>query len=117
MFLTVPPSLTTRPSDQTLIENQEVKFLCAAIGNPTPTITWIRDGNTLAEGETLSLKTNRSHSGKYWCSASNGLGAAVNASADLDVQCKYGNVVAMSAIDKYVSNTYYALLSFNMREI
>ena len=40
-------------------------------------------------GNTLSFETNRNHSGKYWCSAENGLSSAVNASASLDVQCKY----------------------------
>ena len=43
----------------------------------------------MSQGDTLSLKTNRNDSGKYWCSVENGLGITVNASAILDVQCKY----------------------------
>ena len=62
---------------------------CSAIGNPVPKITWIKDGKTLELGETLSFKALRNQSGKYWCSADNGLGEAVNASADIDVQCKH----------------------------
>ena len=42
----------------------------------------------MGEGDTLSFVTNRNQSGDYWCSADNGLNATVNASANLDVQCK-----------------------------
>ena len=89
IFDTVPPSLTTKPSDQTVIENQELTFHCTATGNPTAKITWLKDGKTVAQGETLSFKPNRSHAGKYLCLAENGLDVTVNATADLDVHCKY----------------------------
>lgn len=89
ILLTVPPSLTTKPSDQTVIENQEVTLQCTATGNPTPTIKWVKDGKTVVEGDTLSFKANRNHSGKYWCTAENGLEITVNTSAYLDVQCKF----------------------------
>ena len=62
-------------------------FYCAAIGNPVPQIVWMKNGNVEGFEETLSFEAKRSHSGEYWCSASNGLGEAANASADLDVQC------------------------------
>ena len=85
----VLPSLTTRPSNQTVLEASNVTFHCTAIGNPVPKVTWTKDGKTLASGETLSIKTNRNASGVYWCSADNGLNSTINASAHLDVQCKY----------------------------
>ena len=54
-----------------------------------PKISWIKDGEAVASGDTLSfINTNRNQSGKYWCLAENGLNLTVNASADLDVQCK-----------------------------
>ena len=43
----------------------------------------------MATGERLRFEANRNNSGKYWCSADNGLSAADNASANLDVQCKF----------------------------
>jgi len=65
-----------------------VTFHCAAIGNPTPNIKWIKDGTTVGNEDILSFKAKRGDSGKYWCTADNGLGATVNTSAYLDVQCK-----------------------------
>lgn len=84
-----PPSLTTKPSDQTVTENDEVTFHCTAIGNPVPEISWTKDGKTVGQGNTLRFEASRDHSGEYWCSADNGLSDAVNSNADLDVQCEY----------------------------
>ena len=95
MFLTnisfpiiVSPSLITRPANKTVVEGDQATFHCAATGNPTPNIKWVRDGKTVATGDTLSFETNKNHSGKYWCLAENGLNSTVNASAYLDVQCE-----------------------------
>ena len=51
----------------------------------------------MAKGDTLSFETNRNQSGKYWCSAENGLNSTVNASAILDVQCKLIELVLWQA--------------------
>ena len=91
MYLSVlvSPSLTTRPSDKTVLEAANVTFHCNAIGNPVPKISWVKDGEAVASGDTLSIiNTKRNQSGKYWCLAENGLNMTANASADLDVQCK-----------------------------
>ena len=88
----VAPSLISTPADQTVIEGTKTSFFCNASGNPSPKITWSKDGEILTEGETLSFEANRNQSGEYWCSAENGLSVAVNASAHLDVQCKYSVV-------------------------
>ena len=57
-----------------------------------PKITWIKDGTSEGEGDTLSFGAVRSKTGRYWCLAENGLDT-VNASAYLDVQCKCDNMV------------------------
>ena len=79
--------------DQTVRENEETTFYCSATGNPTPKVTWLLDGKTVASGETFKFVANRTQSGQYWCSVENGLNAMINASAQLDVQCKFKNVV------------------------
>lgn len=66
-----------------------VTFLCSAIGNPPPRITWTKDSETVGTEDTLSFVTDRNQSGEYWCSADNGMNTTVRASANLDVQCKY----------------------------
>ena len=91
-FVSVAPSLITTPADQTVLEPATATFHCNATGNPTPKITWIKDGKTMGQEETLIIEANRNHSGKYWCSAENGLNSTVNASANLDVQCKLNKV-------------------------
>lgn len=76
-----------------MVENDEATFHCTAIGNPVPDIIWIKDGKTVGARDTLTFTALRRHSGKYWCSVDNGLGEAVNASVDLDVQCEYGIIL------------------------
>lgn len=88
-FVAVAPSLTTAPSNQTVLESDEGTFQCIATGNPTPKITWTKDGMTVGSGEILRFPVSRNQSGKYWCSAENGFKATVNASAYLDVHCKW----------------------------
>ena len=70
-------------------EDNEARFHCSAIGNPPSTITWMKDGKTVAQGDELSFTAKRNQSGEYRCSADNGLGVNITASASLDVQCKF----------------------------
>ena len=84
----VPPSFINVPSDKTVTESDETTFYCKATGNPTPKITWIKDGKTVSSGDTFKFVANRNDSGQYWCTAENGLNVVINVSASLDVQCK-----------------------------
>ena len=58
-------------------------------GKPTPNVTWIKDGKIVGSGYMLTITAYKNQSGKYWCSAYNGLGERVNASANLNVQCEF----------------------------
>ena len=88
VIVLVPPSFTNTPFNQAVTEEEQTTFTCTAAGNPAPNITWIKDGKTVGTGQTLTLETHRNQYGEYWCSAENGVGLAINASAYLDVQCK-----------------------------
>ena len=83
------PSFVFKPTNETVIEGELAIFSCDAIGNPTPKITWIKDGKTVDKGDTISFEAFRNQSGEYWCLAENELNETVNTSAYLDVQCKY----------------------------
>lgn len=85
----VPPKIIARPSNQIVLENEEVKLHCAAISNPVPKILWIKDGITIGTGENLMLKAWRNASGTYTCMAKNLLNATEISNAHVDVQCKY----------------------------
>ena len=88
-YISVLPIFTRRPSDQNVKEGEETTFYCTATGNPQPKITWFKDEMTVGMGETFKVIGHKNHSGKYWCSADNGLGLAINDSAYLNVLCKY----------------------------
>ena len=92
LSFSVPPSFKSKPSNQTVKEGDEAIFDCTARGNPTPKITWQKDGKPVASGDSYKFTANRNQSGQYWCSAENGLGLAINMSAYLDVQCKYASI-------------------------
>lgn len=49
----------------------------------------MKNGKTVGSGETLSFETSRNQSGKYLCSADNGIDKSASASAYLNVHCKY----------------------------
>ena len=77
------------PSDQTVMEEDQVMFNCSATGSPVPNITWIKDGKTVGEGDVFSFEATRGHSGIYRCLADNGIEKNIETSFLFNVQCKY----------------------------
>ena len=73
------------------MEGNSLTLHCNATGNPTPNITWTKDGNAtvLYQGETYSIvNIQRQAAGDYTCTACNGLGEKKNATAAVIVHCE-----------------------------
>ena len=89
--LTVPPTfLKTPTSIEVSVSDREVLFRCVATGQPTPTITWRKDGEPLqqdhrhimSEGGTLSIIDPKfDDEGNYECVAQNSAGEIVSKAA------------------------------------
>ena len=84
----VPPTFTQAPTNSTATENTRHTLTCAATGDPTPMITWSRDGTTRSTQGTLVFPLIfRSDTGQYTCTASNSAGR-ISGTIFLDVLCK-----------------------------
>ena len=83
-----------------VIEGNDLLLTCNATGNPTPSISWTKDGSlinasgdpriSITEQNTMLRITNvsRADDGQYRCVASNSLGNATSNAASPDVQSK-----------------------------
>ena len=94
--LTDPPEFNNVSSDVVVVEGDpSITLECIADGEPTPTITWTKvyahgsDSVVLGTGNQFFLGTNRNNSGKYRCTAYNGMGTAPNRTVKVEVNCKY----------------------------
>lgn len=85
--IAVPVNITAPPASKQTIRASTVRFNCTASGNPTPTITWYKNGNPLAlagrivvrasanGGERMELlirSVTSADTGIYQCFAHNG---------------------------------------------
>ncbi|XP_036340364.1 lachesin-like [Rhagoletis pomonella] len=89
---TVPPDILDYPTstDMVIREGSNVTLKCAAVGSPTPTITWRREGGEpiplpnnseviAYNGSYLTIsKVKRLNMGAYLCIASNGIPPTVS---------------------------------------
>ena len=74
----------------TVNETKPVVLSCDASGFPEPSFTWTKDGQEVSQSEQLNIqKSNRSDTGMYVCTASNGVGQDKTAQAYVTVQCKF----------------------------
>ncbi|XP_077540880.1 cell adhesion molecule Dscam1-like isoform X2 [Haemaphysalis longicornis] len=71
----VPVKWVQEPHDVSLRESENTTLVCDATGIPKPSISWEREGTVLsATGSALRLsKLSKSDSGRYKCTADNGL--------------------------------------------
>ena len=67
-------------------EGTSVTLKCGVTGNPVPTVTWTKNGETLQNGQSITVyNINRFHAGEYTCTAENGIGAPDSAVITMDV--------------------------------
>ena len=64
---------------------------------------WFRGGQTVGTGRTLSFPVFRNQSGYYLCVADNDLNVTVDASAYLEVHCKFKSVIGYSSINQSIN--------------
>ena len=101
--LQTAPRITEDPSDVTVMRNDPATLRCSFTGDPTPEVTWYRDGEALEprghrlvlpDGALFFLRVsqgrgrNGGDAGTYWCVARNSLGVARSRNATLTVACK-----------------------------
>lgn len=88
----MPPKISTiYPTAITVNESGTISLFCNATGLPKPFITWKRlNGKVIGSGELLTVANiNRTDSGLYICTASNGVLESAAANSSVNVQCKY----------------------------
>lgn len=83
LLLVVPPTITKLPQDTTVKENDPLQLTCEARGQPTPNITWTKDGRQLFVGTFKIDKIKREDAGAYVCKADNNVKPAKTASAQV----------------------------------
>ena len=93
----MPPRIANVSNDQVACEGSLVTLSCNATGKPTPNISWTkvedngRDSAPLlpaVDGKYVMSNIQRSANGTYRCTADNGVGAPVNRTVRVKVECK-----------------------------
>ncbi|KAM7442287.1 Hemicentin-1 [Porites harrisoni] len=83
-----PPSISGLPPNTVIQEGKNVTLYCNVTGNPSPKITWTKDGSVkvLSEAERfIILNVTRQQAGDYVCTARNGMGTSANTTLMLTV--------------------------------
>ena len=97
IIVAVPPGIANVKNDQVACEGSLVTLSCNAAGKPTPNISWtkVEDNGTdsapllpTVDGKYVMSNIHRSANGTYRCTADNGVGAPVNRTVRVKVECK-----------------------------
>jgi pectin methylesterase-like acyl-CoA thioesterase len=82
------PTITSQPSDQSVVGGATATFTATAMGYPSPTYQWLKNGNLLSGQIASSLvisNANANNVGSYLVIVSNSVGMVASRSVDLTV--------------------------------
>jgi len=101
-----PPTIDHHSNiNQRINETDSLSLTCTADGYPEPTITWTKSPGTITQpniGNVYTiLSVNRSDTGTYKCTASNGILSDAMTSIQVTVQCK---LIVFSAFTYVIDN-------------
>jgi len=91
----VPPKIKVNPARESIIDvGKNLTLTCRGYGNPTPTITWTKDGVSqrqfkVSGNELRLVNVQRKDVGSYRCTASNGYGNDTVRVSIVGLSCKY----------------------------
>ena len=119
------PSVTTQPSDQSIIYGANASFMAGASGSPAPTVQWqVNNGSGFtgiggATSSTLSLsKPLVSASGNHYRAVfSNSCGSVNSDAATLTVAAKNLTVTGVTAFDKVYDGTTSATIDTSSADL
>ncbi|KAG8455051.1 hypothetical protein GDO86_001317 [Hymenochirus boettgeri] len=89
------PKITRPPINIKLIEGVKAVLPCNTLGNPKPSVSWLKGENTVKENARIAIlesgslriqKVQREDAGLYRCVAKNSLGAAYSKPAMLEIE-------------------------------
>ncbi|KAF7244665.1 Muscle, skeletal receptor tyrosine-protein kinase, partial [Varanus komodoensis] len=89
------PKITRPPSNVKIIEGLKAVFPCTTMGNPKPSVSWVKGENLIKENTRIAIlesgslrihNVQREDGGHYRCMAKNSLGTAYSKPAFLEVE-------------------------------
>ncbi|UYV62083.1 hypothetical protein LAZ67_1007772 [Cordylochernes scorpioides] len=85
-----PPEWVWVPKDVTALEGESAVLKCQARGSPVPAVTWTKMEGVHHNSSVLNFSpVERTHGGKYRCTADNGLGPPIYHTVSLTVHCEW----------------------------
>lgn len=87
-FIIEPVNITRHPLSNTVPEHQEFVMKCEATGFPIPRFEWLKNGATIPDAKTHTLRFNKisiTDNGEYMCKVTNPMGSVYSHVARIQV--------------------------------